>query len=39
MGTNYYIKQKPLIQDVNLLTSLIKDTLDDQNVDYQEIKD
>lgn len=39
MGTNYYIKQKPLIQDVNLLTSLIKDTLDNQNVDYQEIKD
>lgn len=39
MGTNYYIKQKPLIEDVNLLTSLIKDTLDNQNVDYQEIKD
>ena len=39
MGTNYYIKQKPLIKDVDLLTSLIEDTLDNQNVDYQEIKD
>lgn len=39
MGTNYYIKQKPLVNDVNRLVSLIKDTLDNQNVNYQEIKD
>ena len=39
MGTNYYIKQKPLVNDVNRLISLIEDSLDYQNVNYQEIKD
>jgi hypothetical protein len=39
MGTNYYIKQKPLVNDVNRLVSLIEDTLDNQDVNYQEIKD
>lgn len=39
MGTNYYIKQKPLVNDVNRLVSLIEDTLDNQDINYQEIKD
>ncbi len=39
MGTNYYIKQKPLIDDANRLISLIEGTIDNQNVNYREIKD